>query len=343
MKAARLEAIGGFFVRMVEKPVPGPDDLLVRIEAAGICGTDRHLFHGEFPCRPPVTLGHEFSGIVEATGKDVIGFRPGMRITGDPNIHCGRCSQCRRGRVNLCESLQAIGIHRDGGFADYVLVPQKQAYQLPLSLPPEHGAFCEPLACCLHGTDMADIKPGSTVVVLGGGVIGMLAVQLARLAGATTVVLVTRQAVRRKLAGEIGAAQTFDPAAGNTIEGIAGKDGLLPGGADVVIECAGVAETIAEAPKLARNGGTVVILGVLPQGEKVEFEPFDLLFREVRILTSFLNPFTHGRAAALIASGTIKVDCLVSRRIGLDELPDAIANPPRPGEVKVLVMPDLQA
>ncbi|WP_313522885.1 zinc-dependent alcohol dehydrogenase family protein [Shinella sp.] len=341
MKAARLEAIGGFIVRDVEKPVPGPDDLLVRVEAAGICGTDRHLFHGAFPCRPPVTLGHEFSGIVEAIGDAVLDFRPGMRITGDPNIPCGRCAQCRRGRINLCENLQAIGIHRDGGFADYVLVPQRQAYELPLSLPPEHGAFCEPLACCLHGIDMASIEPGSSVVVLGGGVIGMLAIQLARLAGATSVVLVTRQAVRRQLAEEIGATHSFDPGAGDAIAGIAGQSGLIPGGADVVIECAGVAETMAQAPKLARNGGTVVILGVMPQGEKVEIEPFDLLFREVKILTSFLNPHAHGRAAALIASDTIKVDRLISRRIGIDDLPDAVANPPRTGEVKVLVMPGL--
>ena len=342
MKAARLEAIGGFFVREVEKPVPGPDDLLVRIEAAGICGTDRHLFHGAFPCRPPVTLGHEFSGIVEAVGSAVLHFRPGMRITADPNIHCGGCAQCRRGRINLCENLEAIGIHRDGGFADYVLVPQKQAYELPLSLPPEHGAFCEPLACCLHGVDMAGIEPGSSVVVLGGGVIGMLVVQLARLAGAASVVLVTRQASRRQLAEEIGATGSFDPGAGDVVQGVAGRNGLLPGGADVVIECAGVAETMMEAPKLARNGGTVVILGVMPQGEKVAFEPFDLLFREVKILTSFLNPFTHGRAAALIAAGTIEVDRLISRRIGLDALPDAVANPPRPGDVKVLVVPGWQ-
>lgn len=339
MRAVRLEAIGSFSVNEVEKPAPGSDDLLVRIEAAGICGTDRHLFHGEFPCRPPVTLGHEFSGIVEAVGSAVHRFRPGMRITADPNIHCGSCPQCRRGRINLCENLQAIGIHRDGGFADYVLVPQKQAYELPLSLPPEHGAFCEPLACCLHGIDMAGIEAGSSVVVLGGGVIGMLVVQLARLAGANSVILVTRQASRRALAGELGATGVFDPGSGDVVDGIAGPSGLLPGGADVVLECAGVAETMMEAPKLARNGGTVVILGVMPQGEKVAFEPFDLLFREVKILTSFLNPFTHGRAAALIADGTISVDRLISRRIGLDALPDAVANPPRPGEVKVLVMP----
>jgi L-iditol 2-dehydrogenase len=341
MRAARLEAIGKFSVREVETPVPGPDDLLVRIEAAGICGTDRHLFHGEFPATPPVTLGHEFAGIIEAVGDAVSGFEPGMRITGDPNIHCGRCAQCRRGRINLCQNLQAIGIHRDGGFAEHVLVPQKQAYALPLSLPPEHGAFCEPLACCLHGVDMAQIRPGSSVVVLGGGVIGMLVVQLARLAGADAVVLVTRQAVRRKLAEETGATGSFDPGAGDVVSGVAGAGGLLPSGADVVFECAGVPETMAQAPKLARSGGTVVILGVMPQGETVAFEPFDLLFREVRILTSFLNPFVHGRAAALIAAGTIHVDRLVSRRIGLDALPDAVANPPRPGEVKVLVMPGL--
>ncbi|MCP8893947.1 zinc-dependent alcohol dehydrogenase family protein [Shinella daejeonensis] len=341
MLAGRLEGNGSFFVREVETPVPGPGELLVRIEAAGICGTDRHLFRGEFPSRPPVTLGHEFSGIVEATGAGVTRFRAGMRVTGDPNIACGGCAQCRRGRVNLCENLVAIGIHRDGGFAEHVTVPENQAYELPLSLPPERGAFCEPLACCLHAVDKAEIRAGASVVVLGGGVIGMLTVQLARLAGAGSVILATRQAVRRSLAEEIGATGSFDPAAQDIVPGIAGPDGLLPGGADIVFECAGVAETVRQAPKLARSGGTVVLLGVLPQGETVEIEPFDLLFREVKLLTSFLNPFVHGRAAALIASGAIEVDRLVSRCIGLADLPDAIANPPRPGEIKVLVMPGL--
>jgi len=340
MKAVRLEAIGALFLREVEKPVPGPGDLVVKVEACGICGTDRHLLKGEFPSTPPVTLGHEFSGIVEAVGEAVSAFRPGMRITGDPNIHCGLCAQCQRGRINLCERLQAIGIHRDGGFADYVLVPQTQAYALPLALSPEHGAFCEPLACCLHGVDMAEIRTGASVVVLGGGVIGLLVVQLARLAGATSVVLVTRQEVRRRLAETLGATASVDPAAGDVIEQIAGKDGLLPDGADVIIECAGVGETVRQAPKLARAGGTVVILGVLPQGETVEIEPFDLLFREIRLLGSFINPSTHARAAKLIADGTIRVEPLISRRITLDAVPEAVANPPRAGEVKVLVVPN---
>ncbi len=340
MQAVRLENVGQLFVREVLKPVPGPDDLLVRVEASGICGTDRHLLHGEFPSTPPVTLGHEFCGIVEATGSAVEGFRTGMRITGDPNIACGRCDQCLAGRINLCRNLRAIGIHRDGGFAEYVLVPQKQAHELPLSLPAAHGAFCEPLACCLHGVDLAEIKAGSSVVVLGGGVIGLLVLQLARLAGATRVILSTRQQSRRSLAEDTGATATIDPLAGDIIAAITGPNGPLPGGADVVFECAGVAETVEQTVGLARPGGTVVVLGVMPQGAKVSIEPFDILFRELRILGSFINPFVHKRAADLVASGAIELDRLITRRISLEEVPHVVCNPPAPGEVKVLIVPN---
>lgn len=316
MKAMRLESIGNLFIREIEKPVPGPDDLLVRIEACGICGTDRHLLHGEFPSTPPVTLGHEFCGIIEAMGADVTGFRLGARITGDPNISCGRCPQCQAGRVNLCRNLKAIGISRDGGFADYVIVPQRQAFEIPLDRPATHAAFCEPLACCLHGVDMAQIKAGSSVVVLGGGVIGLLTVQLARLAGATTVILSTRQESKRKLAEELGATASVDPSAGDIIEQITGLGGLVPGGVDVVIECAGVAETVEQSTRLARAGGTVAILGVMAQGDKVKIEPFDILFRELRVLGSFINPFTHRRAAELVASGVINVENLAKNHAG---------------------------
>lgn len=341
MKAMRLEGVGQLFTREVDKPVPGPDDLLVRVEACGVCGTDRHLFHGEFPSKPPVTLGHEFAGIIEAMGPQVTGFSVGDRITGDPNIACGRCSHCVNGRVNLCRNLQAIGIARDGGFAEYVVVPQKQAFLLPANLDPMFGAFCEPLACCLHGIDLAEIKAGSSVVVLGGGVIGLLTVQLARLAGASTVILSTRQASRRELAEELGATGSVDPSSADIIEDITGPSGLVPGGVDVALECAGVAETVGQATKLVRPGGTVVILGVMAQGEKIEIEPFDLLFREVKLVTSFLNPFTHRRAADLIASGTIEVERLISRKVSLDESPAVVSNPPGRGEVKVLVVPGL--
>lgn len=339
MQAVRFESVGNIFTREVEKPVPGPDDLLVRVEACGICGTDRHILHGEFPAAPPVTLGHEFCGIVEALGPEVTGFRIGDRITGDPNIWCGRCPQCLNGRVNLCRNLRAIGIHRDGGFAEYVTVPQRQAFTIPLSLDPVHGAFCEPLACCLHGIDIAAIKAGASVVVLGGGVIGLLTVQLARLAGATTVILSTRQAAKRQLAEQLGATASVDPTTSDIVEAIAGPTGLVPGGVDVVIECAGVAETVQQSMRLAKAGGTVVILGVMPQGAKVELEPFDILFRELRVLGSFINPFVHRRAADLVASGAIELDKLISRRVTLAEAPEIISQPAAPGEVKVMVVP----
>ncbi len=336
MKAVRLEAVGRLFTREVAKPAPGPDDLLVRVEASGICGTDRHLFHGEFPCRPPVTLGHEFSGIIEAMGTGVSGFALRDRITGDPNIACGRCARCHEGKVNLCEGFAAIGIHRDGGLAEYVIVPQKQAFLLPATLNPHYGAFCEPLACCIHGIDVAAIKAGSSALVLGGGVIGLLTVQLAKMAGATTVILSTRQKSKRDLAMQLGATATIDPSNSDIF---AEMKRLISGGADVVMECAGVPQTIEEAPKLAKPGGTAVIVGVVAQGTKISYEPFDLLFREVTIKTSFLNPFTHRRAADLIAAGQIVIEPLISRRISLEEAPAVIANPPGPGEIKVLIVP----
>ncbi|UVK39215.1 zinc-dependent alcohol dehydrogenase family protein [Mesorhizobium sp. AR10] len=339
MKAVRLEAVGSIALHEVDKPSAGPDDLLVRIEACGVCGTDRHLFHGEFPCTPPVTPGHEFSGIVEAIGNSVFGFSVGDRVTGDPNIACGRCPHCHAGRVNLCSNLRAIGIHRDGGFAEYLVLPQKQAFVLPGDLKPTHGAFCEPLGCCLHGVELAEIRPGSSVAVLGGGVIGLLTVQLARLAGATTIILSTRQASRRALAEDLGATATVDPNAGDVIDAIAGPSGLMPGGVDVVFECAGVRETVEQSMRLARAGGTVVIVGVMPQGLKAAFEPFDLLFRELKVLGSFLNPFTHRRAADLIASGAIEIDRLISRQVTLEDAAAVIANPPAAGEIKVLVVP----
>jgi L-iditol 2-dehydrogenase len=263
-----------------------------------------------------------------------------MRVTGDPNIACGRCVECHRGRVNLCRDLEAIGIHRDGGLADYVIVPEPQAHRLPDDLDPVHGAFCEPLACCIHGLDMAALRAGDSVVVLGGGLIGLLVVQLARLAGAAPVILVTRSAGKRALALRLGATACVDPGDGDLERKIAGEDGLLPGGADKVIEAAGVRETVEQAPRLARRGGTALVLGVLPQGTKVEIEPFDLLFREVRLLSSFVNPFTHARAAQLIASGAIAVEPLISRRLGFEAAAAAIANPAPAGEIRAMLVPD---
>ena len=336
MRAARLLAIGNMVIEDVAEPVPGYGDLLVRVEATGLCGSDRHMFHGEYPTALPVTLGHEFAGIIEAVGPGVERLRPGARVTGDPNIACGYCPACRMGRVNLCHNLTAIGVFRDGGFADYVIVPQGQAVELPLDLNPLHGAFCEPLACCLHGLDVARIVPGSSVAVLGGGVIGLLMVQLARLAGATTVILSTRQLPRRELALALGATQTIDPSSGDAV---AALKAIAPDGVDVVLECAGVPETFSQSLAMARRGGAVVIFGVMPKGKQVSVEPFDLLFRELRLEGAYLNPLTHARAAKMVASGVLDLDRLITRTIGLEALPAALAEPPGFGEIKTIVLP----
>lgn len=328
MRAVQLRAVGDIAAVTVPDPQPQAGEVLVRVLAAGICGTDRHLYKGEFPCAPPVTLGHEFYGEVVAAG-DGVTMPVGTRIACDPNIACGTCDQCLRGRVNLCIRNVAIGIHRDGGFAEYATLPVHRA--LPVGdLPAETAAFAEPLACTLHGLDIGAPVPGERVVVLGGGVIGLLAVQLARNAGAE-VVLVTRQAEKRRLAEALGASAT----AATVAEALS----LVADGADLVLECAGVAETVEMAPGLTRPGGRIVVLGVLPKGEKVRIEPFDLLFREIQLLHSFLNPFTQSRAIRMLQLGQVEVGPLISRRVGLSDAPAAIAEAARPGEVKVLVLP----
>ncbi len=329
MLATRLLAIGDVRAMAVPVPEPGPGEVLVRVEAAGICGTDRHLFRGEFPSAPPVTLGHEFCGIVVGRGAGVT-LAEGTRVSCDPNDWCGSCAACRRGRVNLCAQNVATGIHRDGGLAEFATFPARKAIVLPDGLDPRHGAFCEPLACTLHGVDIGAPRPGERVLVLGGGVIGLLALQLAVLAGAE-VMLLTRHPAKRALGLALGAAAAV-PAAAEALE-------LWPQGADLTLECAGVAETVAGAAALTAAGGRIVVLGVLPKGEQVPIEPFDLLFREIQLHFAFINPFTQARAAALIAGGRLALDPLVSRVIPLAEAAEAIAEPARPGEVKVLVVP----
>jgi L-iditol 2-dehydrogenase len=338
MQALRLLEVNRLELKDVAKPEPGPGEMLVRVEACGLCGSDRHMLKGEFPTAIPVTLGHEFAGIVEAVGSGVTRFAAGMRVTGDPNISCGACAQCRAGRFNLCETLTAIGVFRDGGFADYVVMPEGQAYELPLTLPATHGAFCEPIGCCLHAIDVARIVPGQSVVILGGGVIGLIMVQLARLAGAGKIVLSTRQAPRRTLAEKLGAVAV--DASGDAAV-ISGPGGVLPGGADVVIECAGVAETFMQAVQVARRGGTVVVFGVMPQGELVAVSPFELLVKELRLESAWLNPATHGRAAKMVADKVLDLDSLISRTVPLGKVPDILAAPPAFGEIKVIAVPGM--
>lgn len=338
MRAARLEKVGSIKIVSIPDPVAGPEEIVVGVEAAGMCGTDRHILKGEYPARPPVTLGHELEGRVHSVGPDT-SLRVGTRVTVDPNISCGYCRYCRLGLVAHCDLLSAIGVDRDGGFASYVVVPERQAYQLPASVPIGHGALCEPLACCLRALDHAMVRPGCSVAVFGGGVIGQLLVQLARLGGATTIALSTRQEKRRALAESFGATATIDPAASDAADMIAGPGGVAPGGVDVVFEAAGVAETFQQALRSARRAGRVVVVGVAPKGLTVPINPFDLFARELRIQGSYLNPLTHGRAAELVSSGCLELGPLITRTVSLDEVPGVLDGPPLSGDTKTVMVP----
>lgn len=336
MKAARLVSSGVMSLQNVEKPLAGPGEVLVKVLAAGICGSDRHMFKGEYPTAIPVTLGHEFCGIIEDLGEGVTALSVGDLVTVDPNIACHRCRACTNGRPNLCEELQAIGVTRNGGFAEHVVVPAAQVFVLPSTLDPVHGAFCEPLACCLHAIDKACIKVGDSVAILGGGVIGLLMVQLARLSGAARIILVTRQRSRRDTALALGATHAFDPGDDGAVEAVRSES---RGGVDIVIECAGVPETLQAGLQMTRRGGTFVLFGVTPAGLEVPVMPFDILVREIDIKAAYLNPFTHQRAADLVASGALDLDLLITDTISLEDVPEVVGRAPLPGEIKVIVRP----
>jgi L-iditol 2-dehydrogenase len=337
MKAVQLENVGVAHLVDVAEPEPGRSDLIVRVSAAGMCGSDRHLLSGDYPAKPPVILGHEFEGQVVSCGAETT-TPVGTRVTVDPNIFCGRCSYCRRGLVAHCEQLTALGVDRNGGFAEYVCVPERQAYVLPADLAPFLGALTEPLSCCLRALDHAGITPGQSVAVIGGGVMGQLLVQLAKLAGATQVVLATRQHSRRVLAESLGATASVDPSARDVGDVVAAKHGIVPGGVDVAFEAAGAPGTLQSAIDTVRAAGTVVVVGAAPQGMTSPINPFEIFARELRIQGSHLNPLTYGRAAALVASGALQLQSLVTHVVDLADVPAMLSLPAADGEIKALAV-----
>ena len=203
MKATYIMGHETFEVRECPIPKAKPGTVVVKNYACGVCGTDVHIYHGEkgsAAVNPPVVLGHEYSGVVTEVGEGVKGLKIGDHVTIDPNIYCGECEYCRNGKKQMCRHMEAVGVTMNGGFEEYSIVPAAQALLLDPNVPLEYGAMSEPLACCLHGIDRAEIKVGDIVCVVGGGAIGLLLVQLARLAGAAKVVLSEPNEARRKVA-----------------------------------------------------------------------------------------------------------------------------------------------
>ncbi|OQX88026.1 alcohol dehydrogenase [candidate division KSB1 bacterium 4484_87] len=341
MKAAVFYGPGD--VRIENKPVAriASEEILIKVHACGVCGTDVHIFEGakgSAEVNPPVVLGHEFSGEIIETGSLATRFHIGDRVTIDPNIFCGKCRFCQRGQVHLCENLKAIGVTQDGGFAELVAVPEKQAHKLPDSVSLEAGAMVEPIACCLHGIDLAGIQTGDTVLIVGGGTIGMIMLQLAQLAGAARIFLSEPDAKKRMLAKEMGADEVVDPQENSVPELIREMSG---GGVNVAIECVGSKATVNDAIDSCDRGGRVMLFGLAAPDCEVSIHPFDIFQRELTIRSSFVNPFTHARAIELLAAERLKIAPLVSQNMPLEKLNEVLADAKLRQEGKIVIRPDL--
>ena len=330
MKSLLLSQIDQIKVVDLATPEIATAKSVIKVLACGLCGTDRHIYKGEYPSAKPVILGHEFGGVIEtpATGSK---FSKGDLVSVDPNIVCGTCEDCKAGRTAFCPSLSALGVNINGGFAEFAQVPDSQIYKVSNDLNPLHLAFIEPTACCIRGMDIADLKGGEKVAVLGGGVMGQIVAQLAKLAGASQITMITRQKARRELSEALGATDSVDPLEKNYPDKISKYD--------VVFECAGAIESFNAAQVIARRGGSIVVLGLTPEKSFVDFNPFQLVIKELRIQGSFLNPLTQRRAANLIDSKKLKLDPLISRVLTLDEVPEILNKPPADGDIKYIVKP----
>ena len=330
MRAVVLSAVNDLAVADVERPKPGSKECLVKVLACGICGTDRHIYHGEYPSSKPVILGHEFGGVIEEVGPDSK-FKVGQVVSVDPNIVCGKCEDCKAERTAFCPDLTALGVNINGGLADYVLTPDSQIYPVRNDLNPLHLAFIEPLACSIRGMDLAKLTGGEKVAILGGGVIGLLVVQLAKLAGASEIVLVTRQKFRRDVALKIGATRVVDPQSEDVNTVITKMD--------VTFECAGSVETFKQSQNITRRGGSVIVLGLTASDATLEVNPFNIVVNELRIQGSFLNPLTQARAAELVESGKLNLDILISKVVDLSGVKAILDAPPAEGDIKYIACP----
>lgn len=337
MKASRFLGNKTFAVTDLPTPHAGPGELVLRNQVCGVCGTDVHIYHGEpgsADVNPPVVLGHEYSGEVVEVGKGVTGFAVGDHVTVDPNIYCGHCAYCQNGKKQLCPSMEAIGVTRDGGFAQYSLIPASQAFKLEPTVPWEAAAMAEPLACCLHGIDLAGIQVGDKVCVVGGGAIGLLMVQLAKLSGASQIVLSEPNEKRRQVGLQLGVNAALDPTRPDSQEAFAQ---VLGGGANVVIECVGNVPAVKSAFQFAGKGATVLLFSVPKVDATFDLPLFDVYKKELTIKGSFVNPDTHARAVALINSGKVDFDPIITHRFTLDQLPEAIAMQMSDASIKVVV------
>jgi L-iditol 2-dehydrogenase len=327
----------------VRDPEIGPNDVVVRVSACGICGSDVHGIDGSSGRRmPPVIMGHEAAGVIAETGNRVRDWQPGQRVTFDSTIYCGECGYCQQGLVNLCDHRRVLGVscddyRQDGAFAEYVAVPSRILYPLPDGVSFVQGATVEPLSIAVHAVSLVRTAPDSTAVVIGCGVIGLLIIQVLRALGSPRVIAVDIDPYRLQKAVDMGAEASLrsdrDDVASKIASMTSGR------GADRVFEAVGVNATVSLATDLARKGGTVVLVGNITP--VVDLALQKVVTRQLTVNGSAASCGEYPAAIGLIADGKVKVDGIVSAVAPLREGPEWFARLRRGGGplLKVVLEP----
>ncbi|UCD28798.1 MAG: alcohol dehydrogenase catalytic domain-containing protein [Planctomycetota bacterium] len=323
MKAAVFVSHQKIQIQELAEPVPGADEVLIRVTACGVCGTDVHIYHGHVTqgIQPPVVLGHEIAGVIEAVGPNVQHLHRGQNVCVDPVIGCGSCQFCHIARPNLCKDATVIGYKLNGGFAQFLLAPITNIYPLQPDTPPTAGILVETLACVLNGYDKLDLKPGRKALILGAGTVGLLWNQLLRRSPVTLLVNSEPVDTRRERAKRLGADLVIDPEK----EDLAAKvREATPEGMDYVIDASGDPQAVEEGIKLVKSGGTFLIFGVCPADATVRINPHEVYQKEMRILGSKMPPYSLQRATQMILGGLINHEQIVTDTFGISRLPEAI-------------------
>ncbi len=319
MKAAVYYGRHDLRVTEVDEGPIGDNQVRVNVKYCGVCGTDIHIYEGDGGSSavvPPLVIGHEFSGVVHAVGRNVKNFKVGDRVSVDPNDMCGECYFCRNAQAHFCTNSIGIGTTYPGGFAEYVTVREKQVFKIPDSLSFETAALVETVSCCLHGIDLCGIKTGQTVLIIGAGPIGLLMLQLAGMSGAGRIIVSEIVPEKRELALKYGANLVIDPAH----EDIGAVLQANAVNIDCVIECAGTVKTIEQAIRYAGRGATVMMFGLVAPDASASFKPYEVFQKELKLTSSFINPYTFDRAIEVLSLGKVKTDGIITDIIPLEEI-----------------------
>jgi 2-desacetyl-2-hydroxyethyl bacteriochlorophyllide A dehydrogenase len=323
MKAAVLYAKQDMRIEQKEMPVLGSRDVLIKVKACCICGTDPHIYEGRFPAPLPLTLGHEFSGEVVDVGNEVKYISIGERVTADINLNCGVCYFCRTGNKLHCTNIRQLGVHVDGAFAEYIRVPEENLYKIPDSVSWIEAAYVEPLACAISGQDMLPTQFGSTVVIIGAGPMGLVHTLLSKLKGAGKVIVTEINPLRAAKAEKLGADYVINPKECNAEEEIMKITKGI--GADVVIEAVGSAITYSQAFTFVRKAGTILVFGAAPADATIEVKPFDLYSRELKIVSTYAGTYdTFIKAINLIENKKINPADIISHKISFADINEGI-------------------